>query len=108
MFLLACAILMLADDPASKHIPGRLGSKELSPAVVKAIHAWLDVEGIMAEVDRPPELPRRVIEVTTDESTPCRLHRSGVGERAAYATLSYCWGSTGAQQLTTTSSNLAD
>ncbi|KAK0642882.1 heterokaryon incompatibility protein-domain-containing protein [Cercophora newfieldiana] len=76
----------------TKYISGRLGSKDLSATEVKAIHTWLKAEGIRGRGDSPPDLPRRVIEE---------------GERAEYAALSYCWGA-GAQQVTTTSSNITD
>ncbi|KAK0745512.1 heterokaryon incompatibility protein-domain-containing protein, partial [Schizothecium vesticola] len=95
------------NDPASKYISGRLGSKGLSAAEIKAIHTWLKAKGISGRGDSLPQLPRRVIGISADEPTPCCLYQSQDGERAEYATLSYCWG-TGAQQLTTTSSNLTD
>lgn len=108
VFRLVCSILIPTDDPAAKYISGRLGSKEeLSAAELNAIHTWLKAEGIDGRGASLPELPRRVIEVSAGDSTPCCLYQSQEGERAEYVALSYCWGP-GAQQLTTMSSNITD
>ena len=57
---------------------------------------------------KAPLLPRRVIDVAMDspDEKPV-LHISSIGERAQYAALSYCWGSSG-QTLQTTTSNVAE
>ena len=107
VFRFGSRVLIPTDDAAAKYISGRLGSKDLSATEVKAIHTWLKAEGIRGRGDSQPDLPRRVIEVSPCESTPCCLYQSQEGERAEYAALSYCWGA-GAQQVTTTSSNITD
>ncbi|CZR66340.1 uncharacterized protein PAC_16241 [Phialocephala subalpina] len=99
-------LVTLDSDPSSGFVPGRRESKELSPKAVDKIRQWLD-DCLDTHRSCPrrctPELPRRVLNVGT-ENSPVRLYQSQKNEKAQYAALSYCWGS-GTQQLTTNTSN---
>jgi len=101
------ATLIPLDDPAARYISGRLGSRTLGYVEVAAIRSWLAEEYILENRASPPELPTRVIDVEPNSSTRCRIYETQYGEKAEYAALSYCWGK-GAQQVTTTRSNITD
>ncbi|OQV02946.1 hypothetical protein CLAIMM_08057 [Cladophialophora immunda] len=96
-------------DPASGLVPGRRESKELHPIMVSKIRRWLD-DCLNKHPSCPrscsPDLPRRVLDVGTDNST-ARPRNSLANEKAQYASLSYCWGS-GDKHVATTNSNLRD
>ncbi|PVH99923.1 HET-domain-containing protein [Periconia macrospinosa] len=96
----------MGSDSASRFVPGRRESKELSSRAVGEIRRCLDNcfdKHSSCRQRCTPRLPRRVLDVGTNNS-PVRLHQSLESEIAQYAALSYCWGS-GVQQLTTTTSN---